>query len=212
MTRNRNHVELLPKGEYKKFYGKIKTTAEYNKYYKIVMETIKQYVIEGNILNLQFNLGQLCIVKKERHTLKTVDGIIKRRYIDWNKTYKLRKEKYPTYTPVDWSKPENKDKCIVIFDNSHTDDYMYVIKLRKNFIKYNPAIIYWVFKPVQKFSRQVAQYLKNNKKLPNYYEHYKTIKYKFDNREFNEKIAAHNLSRKRDGYRKYLRSLKENRD
>ncbi len=196
---------------YKEEFGNI-DQGLYYKYFEIIMKTIKDYIIQGGYLILPFNVGSLFIEKKDRGGLKTDGGKLKQRFVDWRSTYEYRKKKYPNYTREDWKKPENKEKCLIIYNNDHTDGNIYRIRYTKTNIKGNRNIIYYYFKPIIRFSRQLAKYLKQNKKIPNYYEYYKKGGNKFDYGAFERKITAHNQARKREGYRKYLHSLEKNRN
>lgn len=154
--------------EYRKEFNNKINSRLYNKYLRIIVRTIIDFVLEGGYLNLPYNLGSLYIKRKIRKSVLGPNGEIRVKYIDWQKTYKLRKEKYPEYTKEDWKNEKDKTKCLVLYNNGFVSEFQYRINFKAN-RKYK-LMKYFYFRPVRDFSREIAKYMKTKTKLGNYYE------------------------------------------
>lgn len=214
-TIRRTRIELtnlviLRQAYNKKYSTKIKPQL-YRDYVRVIMNTVKSYVIDGGFLALPYEVGNIFVQRKIRNLFR-VDGTLRKVYVNWHETYKLRKEKYPEFTVEDWKKPENKMKCIIIYDLSNTGGYTFRIQFKPSKLKHNRNVRFYYLKPITRFSKQLGKYINSNTKIPTYYESNQVRIDGYDNREIDKRIAEHNKDRQRRGYRKYLRSIEENGD
>lgn len=174
--------------------GKI-TVQEYKKYIQTIIGAVKSYAIEGGVVILPYKFGMLYMERHSRDGLKTYNGETRVKYIDWKSTYEWRKKDYPNYTRKDWIKEENKNKCLIYYNNDHTNGMVYRINFEKTYIKPNPNIKLYTYKPLDRFKKQFGKYLKSNIQLPNYYERNKDYEYKFNYGTFIAKVIAKSKNR-----------------
>jgi len=145
---------------------------EYAKYFELVSNVIMEWVLKGKTFILPFNMGEFFILKIKSDPLYTDDKgkiRVKKSFINWRETQKLRKRKEPDKSREYWLKEENSYKYVVPFQ----DDYLYRIYYKKpsyrgtNIKRINQ---FFIFKPSGLFKRKLAYLLKNSKKIPSYYE------------------------------------------
>ena len=137
---------------------------------KKVNDAVVEYLLEGFIYYAPMGLGKIMVGKHQpRSRFTTVNGLTlpKNRQVDFNKTNKLRKSLQPTWTNEDWKKIDIKDRPKVMYDNNHTDGYIYRILWKRSITTKNIRL--WMFKPARSFKRALAQVLKSPTK-PTYYE------------------------------------------
>lgn len=196
---------------YIKRIGRI-SIGEYYNYIKIIMTTVKEFIIEGGYLILPQAIGYIYIMRKTRNGIRLKrDNTIKEKYVNWRATYNYRKKQYPNYTIKDWKKPENKTKGLIFYTNEHSDGKVYSFKYDNPDKKRNGNTGYYYFKPTDKLSKQLGQYLKSTKKIPNYYERNKDYSSGFNYGTFIRQVTADNKTRAREGYREHLRRIEEDR-
>ena len=187
--------DLIKKPKYKTMSEKT-----YSKYRNIVIKTIQEWILKGNIFILPFNLGSLYIEKnKVSMWKKTNNGIklLNRSVVNWKATKELREQEEPNKSKEYWLLPENRDKYIVPYDYSHTDNYIYKMKWLKD-RKINEKIkkrILELFtaKQTQDIKSKLTKILLSNKKIPKYYER-KIYDNSIHNREIRKKIDASNTN------------------
>jgi len=155
---------------YKK-YGRVVEPAMYMRILKAVNKAIVEHVLAGYIYMMPVGLGRLYISKRiPKVTTKTINGKLVPigRYVDFGETNKLRKKIQPTWTNNDWKKLAKEDRPVVMYDNSHSDGYRYIITWSKKVIAVRNSKFY-AFRPVRAFKRELAYRIKTQV-IPKYYE------------------------------------------
>lgn len=189
------------------------TEKEWGKYYRVIIDSIKEYILTGGFFIMPYNLGFIRILRnKPRYFKKNIHGdtVVQRSLIDYGNSIKLRERKYPD-KPKEFFQ-ENWKKTFCVYLNNHTNGYMYQIKHNVDYSTISKVYLtpaYFKFKIETSFKQQLKEYLITNKKIPTYYER---NEHWFNYRTHSKKIAAVRKRRKRDSNGEHLGSSETNRD
>lgn len=150
------------------------THTQYTNFVKDVNLAIVNYVLEGNILHLPHGLGRIYIEKYvPKKRTKEVNGkpVPNSSYVDFHKTMQLRREVQPNWDSGDWKKLPLEDRLFVMYDNSHSQDYVYHIVWEKKGCPVKNAY-YYNFKPIRKeFKHGLRDMIRDdNVTTPAYYD------------------------------------------
>jgi hypothetical protein len=166
------------------------TYTQYTEYVKDLNKLLVQWVIDGKILPTPIGYFYVVKYKIEQRTKETPDGVIpiSGRLVNYGETMKLRKQLQPTWTHEDWKKLPLAKRAFVMFDNSHTENFIYSIRWSKWGHSKNAQMQMYAFRPnIVDFRKKLSHRLLTDKLTkPAYYDKYEIRKMRQHYRESQE--------------------------